>query len=109
MKKNQEKFNFIKEAISTNRVVLFMKGTKDQPLCGFSSRVVDILDELNIPFKDINILEDDDLRQAIKDYTNWPTLPQLYIDGAFIGGCDIVTELHKEGKFKTPAFKNGKP
>ena len=90
----------IQHQIEQNPVVLYMKGTKDFPACGFSARVVQILHDLGVSFTDVDILEDAELRQAIKDYSNWPTLPQLYINGEFIGGCDIVTELYKSGELK---------
>ena len=85
----------IKDIIETNDVVLFMKGTKAQPQCGFSNAVVNTLSFMNIDYKDVNILESDELRQGIKDFTNWPTIPQLYIKGEFIGGCDIILDMHK--------------
>ena len=84
----------IKNIVDQNDVVLFMKGTKDQPQCGFSNAVVNTLSFMNINYKDVNILESDELRQGIKDFTNWPTLPQLYIKGEFIGGCDIILDMH---------------
>lgn len=90
----------IKKEISENDVVLFMKGTADLPLCGFSATVVHILKKLQIPFKDINVLIDPALRQGIKDFTNWPTIPQLYIKGQFIGGCDIVKEMFESGELQ---------
>ena len=85
----------IKDIIDKNDVVLFMKGTKVQPQCGFSNAVVNTLSFMNIDYKDVNILESDELRQGIKDFTNWPTIPQLYIKGEFIGGCDIILDMHK--------------
>ena len=88
----------IKDIIDKNDVVLFMKGTKDQPQCGFSNAVVNTLSLMNIDYKDVNILESDELRQGIKDFTNWPTIPQLYIKGEFIGGCDIILDMHKSGE-----------
>ena len=88
----------IKDIIDTNDVVLFMKGTKAQPQCGFSNAVVNTLSFMNIDYKDVNILESDELRQGIKDFTNWPTIPQLYIKGEFIGGCDIILDMHKSGE-----------
>ena len=90
----------IEEIIKNNEVVLFLKGTADTPMCGFSSTVVQILNQLKIPFKDVNIMVDPFLRQAIKDYTNWPTIPQLYIKGEFIGGCDIVREMYQNGELQ---------
>ena len=85
----------IKKLINDHKVILFMKGTKDFPQCGFSYQVVNILQKENIDFKDINVLEDEQIRQGIKIHSQWPTIPQLYIEGEFIGGCDIVTEMHK--------------
>ena len=90
----------IKEDIKNNPVILFMKGSKLMPLCGFSGRVVEILNQLGANFEIRNVLEDDELRQEIKKYSNWPTLPQLYINGEFIGGCDIVMQLHEEGELQ---------
>ena len=86
--------------IKKNRVILFMKGTKQMPLCGFSAKVVNLLKDLEIDFETRNVLEDDELREGIKVYSNWPTLPQLYIHGTFIGGCDIVSELYESGELK---------
>ena len=90
----------IQTMIDDNPVVLFMKGTKLFPQCGFSGRVVHILNEAGVKFKDVNILESDELRQGIKDFSNWPTIPQLYIKGEFIGGCYIVTQLAQTGELK---------
>ncbi len=90
----------IKKDIDENDIVLFMKGTAGAPQCGFSSMVVQILSHLGVVFKDINVLEDDDLRQGIKDFTDWPTIPQLYIKGEFVGGCDIIREMYEEGELK---------
>jgi monothiol glutaredoxin len=91
---------FIDDTISNNNIVLFMKGTADFPQCGFSSTVVTILNTLKAHFKDVNVLENMELRQAIKDYSDWPTIPQLYINGEFIGGCDIVKELYANGELE---------
>jgi monothiol glutaredoxin len=90
----------IKELVETNDVVLFMKGTPEFPQCGFSSTVARILDHLGVKCLGINILEDQEMRQGIKDYTNWPTLPQLYVKGEFIGGCDIVKEMFQSGELQ---------
>ena len=90
----------IKNLISENDVCLFMKGTPDSPQCGFSMTVSNVLKHLNVNFKGINILEDDKLRQGIKDYSDWPTIPQLYIKNEFIGGCDIVKEMFEKGELK---------
>jgi len=89
---------FIENEIKSNHVVLFMKGTKIFPQCGFSGRVVSILNTLNADFVTHDVLEDPDLRQGIKEFSDWPTIPQLYIDGEFIGGCDIVCELAESGE-----------
>ena len=85
--------DWIKNEVDTNDVVLFMKGTPNFPQCGFSGQVVQILDYVGAPYKGINVLEDDDLRQGIKEFTNWPTIPQLYVKGEFVGGCDIIREM----------------
>ena len=90
----------IKDLISKNDVCLFMKGTPDAPQCGFSMAVTNVLKHLNITFKGINILEDENLRQGIKTYSDWPTIPQLYIKSKFIGGCDIVKEMFESGELK---------
>ena len=87
----------ISEIISKNKVVLFMKGTDTNPQCGFSATVLRILQSYGVAYKTIDVLADSDIRQGIKDYTNWPTIPQLYISGEFIGGCDIVKELYENG------------
>ncbi|MBK5934931.1 monothiol glutaredoxin [Rhodovulum imhoffii] len=88
----------IKQTIDDNDVVLFMKGTKGAPQCGFSSRVAGVLTFMGIDFADVNVLADEDIRQGIKDYSDWPTIPQLYVKGEFIGGCDIVTEMTLSGE-----------
>jgi monothiol glutaredoxin len=88
----------IKEMIDKNRVMLFMKGTKNFPQCGFSNAVVQILKKEGVPFETCNVLADPELRQGIKDFSNWPTIPQLYVNGKFVGGCDIVTEMHQSGE-----------
>lgn len=93
-----EALKFIDEKVKSNDVVLFMKGTKDFPMCGFSGRVVQILNTLGVKFEGINILDDENLRAAIKQYSNWPTIPQLYIKQEFIGGCDITTEMSQNGE-----------
>jgi monothiol glutaredoxin len=86
--------------VKSNDIVLFMKGTADMPQCGFSGRSVQILQHLGVPFKDINVLASDEMRQGIKDYTNWPTVPQLYVKGEFIGGADILMEMFQSGELK---------
>lgn len=93
-------FDAIQTVIKENKVVLFMKGNREQPMCGFSSRVVQILDHIGAEYHDINVLADESLRQGIKDFSDWPTIPQLYVDGEFIGGCDIVTEMFTEGELQ---------
>lgn len=85
----------IENLIKENTIILFMKGNKDAPQCGFSAQVVHILNEYGISFSAENVLEDWDLREGIKSYSNWPTIPQLYVRGKFIGGCDIIMELHR--------------
>ncbi|MFT0893168.1 Grx4 family monothiol glutaredoxin [Pseudochelatococcus sp. G4_1912] len=97
----------IDNEVKSNDVVLFMKGTPDFPMCGFSGQVVKILDYVGVPYKSINVLENDEIRQGIKDYANWPTIPQLYIKGEFIGGCDIVRELFQEGELKKIIANHG--
>ncbi len=91
----------IKQEIDSQDVVLFMKGTPVFPQCGFSSTVVQILDYLDVPFKGINVLESDEMRQGIKEFSNWPTIPQLYVKGEFVGGCDILREMFEEGELRT--------
>jgi monothiol glutaredoxin len=91
----------IKEDIENNEVILYMKGTKHIPQCGFSAVVVQILTNLGVEFKDVNVLLDTEVRQGIKDFTNWPTIPQLYIKQEFIGGCDIVREMYQSGELQT--------
>lgn len=93
-------FEEIEALIAENPVLLFMKGTPEMPLCGFSGFVCQVLERLGVPFAGVNILERQDLRQAIKDYSNWPTLPQLYIAGEFIGGADIVRDMYQSGELQ---------
>ncbi|GAB4847398.1 Monothiol glutaredoxin-S7, chloroplastic [Ancistrocladus abbreviatus] len=88
------------KVVTSHKVVLFMKGTKEFPQCGFSNSVVQILNSLNVPFETINILENEILRQALKEYSSWPTFPQLYIDGEFFGGCDITVEAYQKGELQ---------
>jgi len=90
--------DFIQNEISSNDVVLFMKGNKAFPMCGFSGQVVQILDYLGVPYKDHNVLENPELRNTIKDFSNWPTIPQLYVKGEFVGGCDITREMFQSGE-----------
>ncbi len=100
-------FETIKKEISQHDVVLFMKGNAEQPQCGFSQMAVQILQTLGTSFKDINILEDDEIRQGIKDFSDWPTIPQLYIKGEFVGGSDIMREMFEDGELKQLLQDNG--
>ena len=97
----------IKEQITENDVVLFMKGTKEMPQCGFSSRVAGVLNYMGVNFADVNVLADEGLRQGIKDFSDWPTIPQLYVKGEFVGGCDIITEMTLSGELDTLFAENG--
>ena len=90
----------IKSIIDSNNIVLFMKGTPESPQCGFAMAVTNILKHLKVNFQSINVLESNDIRQGIKDFTDWPTIPQLYIKGEFIGGCDIIKEMFEKGELK---------
>lgn len=100
-------FDAIRKEISSNDVVLYMKGTAVFPQCGFSAAVVQTLTQLGVSFKDINVLEDPAIRQGIKDFAQWPTIPQLYIKGEFIGGCDIVREMHASGELQSLLREKG--
>ncbi|MGJ4895230.1 MULTISPECIES: Grx4 family monothiol glutaredoxin [unclassified Bradyrhizobium] len=91
---------FIRSEVESNEIVLFMKGTPSSPACGFSAQIVRILDHLGVSFKSHNIYESEELRQGIKDYSDWPTIPQLYVRGEFVGGCDIVTEMFRSGELQ---------
>ena len=88
----------IRQTVTSHDVVLYMKGTKTMPQCGFSSRVAGVLNFMGVEFVDVNVLADPDIRQGIKDYSDWPTIPQLYVKGEFVGGCDIVTEMTLSGE-----------
>ncbi|MDO5642367.1 MAG: Grx4 family monothiol glutaredoxin [Paracoccus sp. (in: a-proteobacteria)] len=88
----------MQQALDENDVVLFMKGTREMPQCGFSSRVAGVLNYMGVDYRDVNVLADEGIRQGIKDFSNWPTIPQLYVQGEFIGGCDIVTEMTLAGE-----------
>ncbi|MEM6889451.1 MAG: Grx4 family monothiol glutaredoxin [Pseudomonadota bacterium] len=97
----------IQETITAHDVVLFMKGTKEMPQCGFSSRVAGVLNYMAVDFSDVNVLADDGIRQGIKDFSDWPTIPQLYVKGEFVGGCDIITEMTLSGELDTLLEENG--
>jgi monothiol glutaredoxin len=99
--------DFIDQEVKSNDVVLFMKGTPGFPQCGFSGQVVQILDYLGVDYKGINVLADDDLRQGIKDYSSWPTIPQLYVKGEFVGGCDIIREMFQAGELQDHLQEKG--
>lgn len=100
-------FDRIQKDISQNDVVLYMKGTTLMPMCGFSAAVVQILQQLDVTFKDVNVLEDADIRQGVKDYASWPTIPQLYVKGEFVGGCDIIREMYDSGELQTLLSEKG--
>ena len=100
---------FIENEVKSNDVVVFMKGTPQFPMCGFSGQVVQILDYLGVPFKGLNVLESDELRQGIKSYSNWPTIPQLYVKGEFVGGCDIVREMFQANELQQVFKDKGVP
>ena len=97
----------IRETITANDVVLYMKGTKMMPQCGFSSRIAGILNYMGIEYADVNVLADPEIRQGIKDFSDWPTIPQLYVKGEFVGGCDIVTEMTLSGELDQLLEGNG--
>jgi monothiol glutaredoxin len=97
----------IDNEVKNNDVVLFMKGTPDFPQCGFSGQVVQVLDYIGVDYKGINVLASDEMRQGIKEYSNWPTIPQLYVKGEFIGGCDIVREMFQAGELQALMTEKG--
>jgi monothiol glutaredoxin len=97
----------IKQEIDDNQVVLFMKGTPVFPQCGFSAAVVQILSHLNVKFKGVDVLQDPGIRQGIKDFSNWPTIPQLYVKGEFVGGCDIIREMFERDELKSYLAESG--
>lgn len=99
--------DFIAKTVAENPVVVFMKGVPDQPRCGFSSVVVQILDHLGVEFVGVDVLQDDELRQGVKTFTDWPTIPQLYVKGEFVGGSDIVREMFQSGELKTFLTEQG--
>jgi monothiol glutaredoxin len=98
---------FIAQTVSENPVVLFMKGTAEQPQCGFSALVVQILDHVGVDYATVNVLASDEVRQGIKEFSNWPTIPQLYVKGEFVGGCDIVKEMFQAGELKPFLVEQG--
>src|SRR5215217_7778481 len=100
---------FIDNEVKGNQVVLFMKGTPQFPMCGFSGQVVHILDNLGLAYKGLNVLENDELRDGIKTYSNWPTIPQLYVKGEFVGGCDIIREMFQAGELQSLMKEKGMP
>ncbi|MCC6718900.1 MAG: Grx4 family monothiol glutaredoxin [Acetobacteraceae bacterium] len=102
-------FERIQADITANPVMLYMKGTAMFPQCGFSARVVQILSHMGVPFKTANVLEDAELRDGIKEFSSWPTVPQLYVKGEFVGGCDIVTEMFQSGELKATLEEKGVP
>ncbi len=97
----------IKQELSGTEVVLFMKGTPQMPMCGFSGQVVQILDYLGVEYKGVNVLANEEIRQGVKEFSNWPTIPQLYVKGEFIGGCDIVREMFQTGELVTYLSEQG--
>jgi monothiol glutaredoxin len=90
----------IDEQVKNNKIILYMKGTPNFPMCGFSAATVQVLDSYNVAYESVNVLEDPAIREGIKQYSNWPTVPQLYINGEFVGGCDIVREMHAKGELE---------
>ena len=101
--------NRIDEIVKANAVVLFMKGTPLFPQCGFSSRAVTILEHLETPFETVDVLQDPEIRQGVKEYSDWPTIPQLYVKGEFVGGCDIVREMFQAGELQSLLIEKGLP
>jgi len=99
----------IQGEISANPVMLYMKGNAMFPQCGFSARVVQILTHLGVPFQTANVLEDPELREGVKAFSSWPTVPQLYVKGEFVGGCDIITEMYQSGELETMLTEKGVP
>ena len=99
--------DFIASTVAENPVVLFMKGTPEQPRCGFSAVVVQILDHLDVPFVGVDVLQDEELRQEVKTFTDWPTIPQLYVRGEFVGGSDILREMFQSGELKPYLAEKG--
>lgn len=90
----------ISQQIQDNKILIFMKGTPEFPQCGFSAAVIEVFNDMKVPYQTVNVLEDPEVREGIKVFSNWPTIPQIYIDGKFIGGCDIVREMHSRGELQ---------
>ena len=106
---HQDVQDWIRQTIAANDVVLFMKGTKNMPQCGFSGQVAQILGYMGVQYKDVNVLEDMSIREGIKAFTNWPTIPQLYVKGEFVGGCDSVREMFQQGELQQVLDSKGVP
>lgn len=104
---SRDTFDFIQKTIDSHDVVLFMKGTQQFPMCGFSGLVVQVLNKYGVSFQDVNVMEDQNIRQGIKDFTEWPTIPQLYLKGEFIGGADIIKEMVLAGEFEEVLAQKG--
>lgn len=96
-----EAIDRIQSAIASDKIVIFMKGNRNFPQCGFSAATVQIFDELGVPYSTVDVLADQEVREAVKTFSNWPTIPQVYINGKFVGGCDIVRELYQSGELQT--------
>jgi monothiol glutaredoxin len=90
----------IREAIASNRIVIYMKGSPSFPMCGFSAATIDVFNELGVPYETVDVLKDPEIREGIKRFSNWPTIPQVYINGKFVGGCDIIREMHANGELE---------
>ena len=103
----QEIHDWIRKQVAANDVVLFMKGTSQMPQCGFSSRVAGVLNYMGVAYKDVNVLADEAVRTGIKSFSDWPTIPQLYVKGEFVGGCDIVTEMFQSGELQSVMEEKG--
>lgn len=97
---NQDVLAQIAEQVKTNKIIVYMKGTPSFPMCGFSAATVQVLDSYNVPYESVNVLENPAIRDGIKSYSSWPTVPQVYINGEFVGGCDIVREMHASGELE---------
>ena len=104
---HQDIQDWIRKTVATNDVVLFMKGTSKFPQCGFSAQVAQILGHLGVPYKDVNVLDDMAIREGVKQFTNWPTIPQLYVKGEFVGGCDITREMFQAGELQALLEEKG--